>query len=232
MVASISRSRKELSEILHIAPLRKGYVPASELGVPRRDITFADRLKIVLESSNKREDAGFPSVIRNFRGIHTAKWALLDGDTRLILSVVFDGEWHDYLAGLTFVVPGFLHLVWSNCEGWEDVAGSPEKLFRFIQAHQVRVPFFYAQHPELTARDIDWLEALRKNSEDAQKASPPKPTNEPVLTPQTFAERRAAALSVYLPDQLDIAKRLFRETLQSLYAKEYFDRAFDETFGP
>lgn len=236
----LSRRRGEINEILHIAPIRRGLVPKERRGEGSAPITYADRLKIILEAFQRREDAGFPGVIRTFRGIHTAEWALLDGDTRLLLSVVFDGDWFDYLAALTREVPGFLHLIWSNCEGWEPVDHAPEKLFRFIQAFQVRVSFLYAHHPELTVQDIDWLLALRRAAEARQLLPALDPGVAAQLAPITPEERRDRALAAYERDvraegsdesSVDRAVRAFGGVMSSLYPAAEVAKAGCETFG-
>src|SRR5688572_16474989 len=143
-----SRKRGQISELTHIAPIKQGYVFPPYAGV--KPIRYADRLRTVLEAFNNREDLGAPGVIRLFRGIHNVKWALLDGDTRLMVNVVFDGDLHFYLRALARNTSGLLSVVWSNCEGWKDPHDDPKLLIDFIERHQVRANFFYAQYPELT----------------------------------------------------------------------------------
>jgi hypothetical protein len=124
-------------------------------------LRYADRLRIVLDSFNSREERGTPGVIRVFRGLHTASWAMLDGDTKLLLSVVFDGDLHGYLRALARDIPATLALVWSNCEGWVDTRDDPQILIDFIERHEVRASFFYAQYPELTVPDLEELLQLK-----------------------------------------------------------------------
>lgn len=163
-----SISRGEITELMHIAPIKRGVVP--HIHVP---LTYADRLRQVLRAFNDREQQGFPNVIRLFGGIHSSHWALIDGDTRLLLCVVFDGNWHDYLRVLARDTPALLHLIWSNCEGWRPLYDSPERgieaeaeasrrMFEFVQSYQVQLSFWYAHSPRLTVRDIEWLEQLRR----------------------------------------------------------------------
>jgi len=242
MAEPVSRKRRELTEILHIAPVRRGLVPATARGPGSAPITYADRLKTILEAFQRREDQEFPNVIRLFRGIHTAQWALIDGDTRLVLSVVFDGEWHDYLASLTHEVPGFLHLIWSNCEGWEPVANEPEKLFRFIKAYQVRVNFLFAHHPDLTVRDVEWLKALRKAVDEKQQLlTDVQDVLTKELAPRPPELLREQALQEYDGKNtregdevraLQRAKTAFERVIKPLYADGYFRQAFEESFGP
>jgi hypothetical protein len=246
MTEPVSRGRGEITEITHIAPIRKGLVP-----VKQRDsapITYVDRLKTILEAFHRREDTGFPSVIRMFRGIHSAQWALLDGDSRLMLNVVFDGDWSDYLRSLAFDVPAFLHLIWSNCEGWQDVTGDPEQLFSFIKAYQVRVSFLYAHHPSLTVRDVDWLEHLRKIAQDGKGDSisraellrsasvglEAKPMDVRRAELLKEYEARARAANTQPPRSLSplgYAQYAFVQVIKPLYESTDFKRAYVEAFG-
>lgn len=174
MDAVKSISRAEISELMHIAPIRRGMTAAE------RSLPFADRLRLVLRAFNDRETQGFPNVIRLFGGIHSSHWAMIDGDTRLLLCVVFDGKWHDYLRLLARDTPALLHLIWSNCEGWvplyDDIDAAPrspeqqarasERMFEFVDAFQVPLSFWFAHSPRLTVRDVEWLEELRHATDE------------------------------------------------------------------
>jgi Dyp-type peroxidase family len=235
----------ELSEIVHLAPVKPGFIPDSELGgAPQAPLSYADRLRRVLEAFNAREEQGFPSVIRLFRGIHSASWALVDGDTRLLLNVTFDGDWHHYLRALAYEVPGFLQLIWGNCVGWKRVNGNPEHLFEFIQAHQVRANFLYAHHPDLNVRDVEWLKQLRKSVDGLGDATASRQALyaavDRALAPRSKAERLESALDEYarlakaqLPgkDPIRIAKIAFEDTLKKLYPAADYALAYREAFG-
>jgi hypothetical protein len=248
VVESVSLRRVEVSELLHLAPIKPGFIPRAEQGDtfdPR--LGYADRLRRVLSAFNAREEQGFPSVIRIFRGIHAASWALVDGDTRLLLNVTFDGDWHDYLSALVHHVPGFLHLIWGNCIGWERVDGRPERLFRFIQAHQVKTSFFYAHHPDLNVRDVDWLKRLRTVVDQLGDAPGSRAqlyaAVESALAPRSSADALRSALADYArdasatqpglagKDAVAIAQRAFRGIVRKCYAPADYALAFREAFG-
>ncbi|MEY4581679.1 MAG: hypothetical protein RL701_6382 [Pseudomonadota bacterium] len=228
-----SRVRGQISELTHIAPIKQGFAQAPERNLP--PIRYADRLRIVLEAFNAREDQAAPGVIRIFRGIHVAHWAMLDGDTRLLLVVVFDGELHGYLRALARDVPAMLNLVWSNCEGWADPRDNPQNLIDFIQRFQVRSNFFYAHNPQLTVPDIDGLlrlrdaadkiapghhcEYRRKLQQELQRGS----------VPQSKEARRADAFE-HFPGTKEL-KTAFGELFTPLFTKEEIARAAFETFG-
>lgn len=230
MAESISKKRGQLTELTHLVPIRAGLVPDDEWGkkgLPRG--SFADRLTIILRGFDSREDQGFPSAIRLFRQIHSAKWVLLDGGTRLLLSVVFDGDWGDYMRGLAREVPAMLHLIWSNTVGWErDFASLPiaqrsESLMHFIETHQVAVSFLYLHHPHLTVRDIDKLVST-ESTEPRERAI--------ARELGSVAERREISLCDYgRLHSLERAKAVFCGLLEPRYDPCAFQRAYKETFG-
>jgi hypothetical protein len=238
---SVSKARGRISELTHLVPIRRGPVPDDEWGdpwaheqrlEPLERTSFTVRLGTILRAFDERERAGFPSVIRLFRQIHFAKWAIVDGGTRLLLSVVFDGHWGDYMRALAREVPSMLHLIWSNTVGWErNFGGLPpatrsERLMTFIRTHQVEVSFFYAHHPHLTVRDIDSL-ACEQTRERA-----PRSEYELAREMGSLADRRAILLSEFGPPHVVAeAKRRFTAVLAPRYDADSFRHAYRETFG-
>lgn len=223
-MASKSRGRGVISELTHIAPIKQGIVAG-------KNITYADRMRTMLGVFHDRETQGFPGVIRLFRGIHTSQWTMLDGDTRLMLNVIFDGDLRGYLRALTRDVSGLLTLVWSNCEGWESTYNNPQALIDFIERFQVRNNFFYAQHPSLTVPDVESLMSLR----DAYQALPADaPLHElqkqlyADSTPKALVERTHEAIDKY--EKKREAREAFKLLLATLYDDQEAARALDETF--
>lgn len=227
---SISKNRGQLTELTHLVPIRAGLVPANEWGTKGLSpSSFANRLALILRGFDDREDKGFPSVIRLFRQIHSAKWLQLDGGTRLLLSVVFDGDWSDYMRGLAREVPAMLHLVWSNTVGWErnftslPAAQRSESLMHFIKTHQVAVSFLYLHHPHHTVRDIGRLVSAESN-EPRERAI--------ARELESVAQRRERALRDYgRVHSLGHAKDAFCSLLEPRYDACAFKCAFKETFG-
>jgi Dyp-type peroxidase family len=232
-MAILSRSRGQLSELTHIAPIKRGPIQQGS------QVTYADRLRIALEIFNKREDQGFPSVIRLFRAIHFSKWSMIDGDTRLLLSVVFDGDLHGYLRALAYEVPGMLHMIWSNCESWEPVNDQPQKLIEFIERFQVRTNYLYAQNPDLTVPDIERLKRLRAAFDAPANASAEVDRIKAKLydqdAPMPSAQRQATELAEFdrrmrknaVAESKDAFQRLFGQ----YYVPEELALAIDETYG-
>lgn len=229
-MANRSRGRGQISELTHIAPIKQGFIERPLDGSP--PIRCADRLRALLEVFHAREDQGFPSVIRLFRGLHTAQWALLDGDTRLMVNVVFDGTLHGYLRALARDIPGMLHMIWSNCEGWEPCAGDPQKLIDFIERHQVRVNFFYAQHPGLTVPDVENLVRLRDAVEaaaDGVSCQQLQSQLHRANLPRSNQARLAGLLERYGDTQR--SQQAFVELFASLYTAQELENAGRESYG-
>lgn len=246
MPISVTKGRGQISELTHLVPIRRGTVPDSERG-SHPPLTFANRLRIILKAFNDREDAGFPSVIRLFRGIHVSKWALIDGDTRLLLSVMYDGDFTDYMRALARDVPAMLHLVWSNTVGWEPFERSAtgaldleatrrntERLMGFIRAHQVEVSFLYAHHADLTVRDVEYLKQFKRAYDREQAPAAAAKALESAIGRELepFAVRQQALLRERFSDvELEAAKRRFIGVVGALYDQASFQAALRETFG-
>jgi hypothetical protein len=243
MTTSVTKGRGQISELTHIVPIRRGSVPEAERGAAP-SLTFANRLRLILSAFNDREDAGFPSVIRLFRMIHVSKWALIDGDTRLLLSVMYDGDFGDYMRSLARDVPAMLHLIWSNAQGWEPfergAAGdlevtrrNTERLVRFIRAHQVEVSFLYAHHPDLTVRDIEFLKQYKLAFEQGLSPAAAGAALQDAIGKELepFAERQRALLAHYEPAELQAAKDRFVGVIGALYDQASLQAALHETFG-
>ncbi|HKP59198.1 MAG TPA: hypothetical protein VJV78_20890 [Polyangiales bacterium] len=226
-MASLSRSRDKISELTHIVPIKQGFIDAPAAG--ERPIRYADRLRTVLDGFQRREDSRLPSVIRQFRGIHFVQWTLLDGDARLLVNVLFDGDLNGYLRALANEVPGMLNLVWSNCEGWRNPRGNPQYLIDFIQKFQVQVSFMYAQHPQLTVPDVDRLIQLRDLVDEGVGRAQLDAKFYERTRPHSAAERLRDAWR-NVPD-LDGQLRRFDAGLNPLYTKREVEDAKRETFG-
>jgi len=235
MADSISKTRGQVSELTHLVPIRRGLVPPAESAAAgSASESFADRLQTILRAFDDREGKGLPSVIRLFRQIHSAKWAILDGGTRLLLSVLFDGDWNDYMRALARDVPGLLHLIFANTVGWDRDFAEPTRsaekraaaLMQFIRDHQVEVTFLYVHRTDLTVRDVDKL------------LPEPRPlAAEDSLARElgSLAERRKILLEEYAaqhsPAALEQAKQRFRAVLAPRYPEAAFALAYQEAFG-
>jgi hypothetical protein len=162
MTLGRSKVAGRVREITHIVPFRQGG-PAGLHG-----IRYADRCRIVLEAFADLENEGFVLPVRRFTGIHFARWALIDGDTRLLFTTNFDGSWEEYIRAFVREIPWSLGLVWQNCENYppdrigpdgEVIAAAADyALFsKFVDRYQVEASLFYADYGELSVRDVRYL---------------------------------------------------------------------------
>lgn len=241
-----SRRRGAVGEITFIAPLRRGHAFTNP--DTKESITYADRLRRVLAAFNDREDsydgsAPVPLGLRAFRGIHFAHLVLLEGDTRFMFSVDFDGSASDYLAGLSTDVPWLLNMVFSACEGWTTVDSKPQVLAKFIEKHQVETSFWFAQAPALSVRDIEWLDSLRRLIEhsdnglgcrdNASCAQQLQALACQAGAPRSFT-RRLAQLYQAQPDPdaaLEDAKQRFRALFEPMFQPDEWRSAYRESFN-
>lgn len=230
-------SRGATSELTFIAPIRRGEVP------DRSGIRHADRLRAVLEAFNARENAfaggaDVPLALRAFGGIHFAHLALVDGDSRLLFSVDFDGSMHDYLAGLSSEVPHLLHLIFSNCVGWEPVEDQPRKLVAFVESYQVKTNFWYAHAPELSVKDVEWLQSLREVVEELARNETTRECGVRLLSeatarnaPRSTKGRLAQLFKAARPDETARAKESFAKGFAKLYSEAEWRAAYEESFA-
>ena len=163
-----SRTNGRVTEITHIVPFKQGGPRALN------GIRYADRCRALLESFQKLEAEGFTSPVRRFSGIHFARWQLIDGDTRLLFTTNFDGSWEDYIGAFVRQIPWSLGLIWTNCENYPLDRKSGDRLIpgaadytlfsRFVKRYQVPAGLFYAQHGDLTIRDVRYLRIFHQEA--------------------------------------------------------------------
>jgi hypothetical protein len=162
MTLERSKTAGHVTEITHIVPFKTG----GPIGL--HGIRYADRCRIVLEAFARFEAEGFVLPVRRFSGIHFARWALIDGDTRLLFTTNFDGTWDEYIRAFVRDIPWSLGLLWQNCENYPPdrigddgsviPAAADYALFsKFVDRYQVESSLFYADYGELTVRDVRYL---------------------------------------------------------------------------
>jgi hypothetical protein len=169
MTLGRSKVAGRVSEITHIVPFKQGG-PQGLHG-----IRYADRCRIVLEAFAELEAEGFVLPVRRFTGIHFARWALIDGDTRLLFTTNFDGSWEEYIRAFVREIPWSLGLVWQNCENYPPdrsddqgraiAAAADYALFsKFVDRYQVEASLFYADYGELSVRDVRYLRVFHQEA--------------------------------------------------------------------
>ncbi len=191
-----SKHLRKSSELLLIAPIKKGLVP-----VPFT-VTYAVRLKLLLEGLFALRQAGVERFagplkligpLETVTSLHFVQWAILDGGTRLLLAVTFEGPWEAYIRGIVDEAGPFLDSIFCHCEGYSDGPESHattegyDGFARWVRQHQVQVNFFHSAAPDITTTDIAWLkelDGLRTDPDFALKAAelwvrPPGPPTDP-----------------------------------------------------
>jgi hypothetical protein len=164
-----SKTAGHVTEITHIVPFK----PGGPVGL--HGIRYADRCRIVLEAFARFEGEGFVLPVRRFSGIHFARWALIDADTRLLFTTNFDGTWDEYIRAFVREIPWSLGLLWQNCENYPSdrigddgstiPAAADYALFsKFVERYQVESSLFYADYGELTVRDIRYLRVFHQEA--------------------------------------------------------------------
>jgi predicted acylesterase/phospholipase RssA/deferrochelatase/peroxidase EfeB len=190
-----SQHLRKSSELLLIAPIKQGLVP-----VPYT-VTYAVRLRMLLEGLFSLRQVGVERYaglwkpvgpLETVTTLHFIQWAILDGGTRLLLAVTFEGPWEAYIRGIVDNAGPFLDSIFCHCEGYSDGADSHatangyDGFARWVRQHQVQVSFFHSAAPDISANDIAWLRKLNglrgtpdfaKESAELFVEQPAPPTN-------------------------------------------------------
>ncbi len=213
-----SQHLRKSSELLLIAPIKKGLVP-----VPFT-VTYAVRLQMLLgglfsiRQAGVERFAGLSKLIgplETVTTLHFIQWAILDEGTRLLLAVTFEGPWEAYIRNIVDQAGPFLDTIFCHCEGYSGgreshaTANGYDGFARWVREHQVEVSFFHSAAPDITANDIAWLrnlDALRGSATFAADsteltAQPGTPPQGVVASDTTFLQVLSAffTLSQYFP---------------------------------
>jgi len=93
--------------------------------------------------------------------VHDFRVFLFDNDTRILFTIVFDGDFKPYVEDLIKEVSPWLDQifggVWDGYKGMEDAG-----ILELVHNSQVDAEFFYAAFPHATRRDVE--KALRIRS--------------------------------------------------------------------
>jgi Dyp-type peroxidase family len=151
------RSTTELSLIANIKP---GLV---DIGEPT---AHSARLRAVLRVLSGFSEAAaegaptlVPGVLERLHMLHFFNWSLIDGDRRLLLTVVFDGPWETYIRAIVEDAGPFLDLIFCHCEGYAGNAcfDGYAKFSAWVRKWQIGSDFLYAGAPDLTSDDLVYL---------------------------------------------------------------------------
>src|ERR1700693_3570664 len=86
--------------------------------------------------------------------VHDFRVLLFDNDTRILFTIVFDGDFKPYVEDLIKEVTPWLDQifadVWAGYKGMKDAG-----IFELVQNAKVEAEFFYAGFPDATRRDVE-----------------------------------------------------------------------------
>jgi deferrochelatase/peroxidase EfeB len=165
------------SELVVLAPVRRGFVPAME------SVTYATRARLLLAALHggrrglheERILRVMSDAVERVGVIHSVRVAVLDADAdrpeRILLSVNFDGSFEAYVRVIWQKASRLLDLIFCNTEGyvpgWES---SFADWSRWLRSVQVEARFFYAtpgvaRQDQTYFRMLDRLDRSSANSE-------------------------------------------------------------------
>jgi len=86
--------------------------------------------------------------------VHDFRVTLIDNDTRILFTIVFDGDLKPYIADILREASPWLDQiflgVWDGFKGTQDLKSVYEDVFSFA----FEADFFFVSNPDLTARDV------------------------------------------------------------------------------
>jgi hypothetical protein len=162
-----------VSEVTLFTPIKRGCVP----GETR---TWEQRLNDVLNSVQRRIDAGLPTPIGRLCTIHFARWLILlpghflhyDPDGKvpnhtytswLLFTSNFDGDMKTYLNDFSALIADDVDRIWSNCEGYPpEGSRNFDAYWAYAKKHQVTTQSFFNAYPGLTVPRIHELANFRR----------------------------------------------------------------------
>ncbi|WP_394789365.1 hypothetical protein [Rhodoferax sp.] len=104
--------------------------------------------------------------------IHFARWAFLDGKTRVVFTSSYDGSHQGYMDDFINKVAWGLNLVFSNGIGWPRTdwlifgGARHEQSFKYYQRrHQIPTQVWYKAYPGLTLADLRRNQRIREGLE-------------------------------------------------------------------
>jgi predicted acylesterase/phospholipase RssA/deferrochelatase/peroxidase EfeB len=165
---------RKSSELLLIAPIKQGLVPIP----PTTSYTtrLGELLVALFElrsAAIERSGNQLVGPLERVTTLHFIQWAILDGGTRLLLAVTFDGPWESYIRGIVDDAGPFLDLIFGHCEGYEGHSSDKgyEAFASWVRAHQIQCQFFHSAFPDISSDDVRYLQAVRKLREDPKKTA-------------------------------------------------------------
>jgi hypothetical protein len=93
--------------------------------------------------------------------VHDFRVFLFDNDTRILFTIVYDGDFRPYVADLIReVTPWLDHIFGGVWDGYKSM--SDPSIVELVKRSKVDAEFFYAAYPHVTCRDIEKMQRLSK----------------------------------------------------------------------
>jgi hypothetical protein len=91
--------------------------------------------------------------------VHDFRVMLFDNDTRIMFTIVYDGDFKAYVADLIKEVAPWLDQIFGDV--WEGYKGMKDPgIVELVLNAVVEAEFFYAAYPEVTCRDVEKMQRL------------------------------------------------------------------------
>jgi hypothetical protein len=91
--------------------------------------------------------------------VHDFRIMLLDDETRIMFTIVYDGDFKAYIADLIKEVAPWLDQIFLDV--WEGYKGMKDPgLVELVLDAIVEAEFFYVTYPEITCRDVEKMQRL------------------------------------------------------------------------
>jgi hypothetical protein len=128
-----------IGEFAVIAKIKPGQAPAL-----REALAQIDR---------PERDESRRAALRDIGTLHTARWVLIDDDTRFMFVSEFDGSWDTYIDDFaTTDIANVFSDIFAFAEGFPGIADANVK--DWFVAHQAPAASFIASYPDLTTKQI------------------------------------------------------------------------------
>ena len=159
------------TELLVLAPLRQGLVPALDA------VSYKTRTKLLLKTLHSGRKTAFEyqlfralsDAVERVGVIHAVRVAVLEPQNQLLLSVNFDGAYESYVRVIWQKASRLLDLIFCNTEGYVLGWRSSYPAWRqWLDSVRVDTPFFYALpgHTNLDAHYLRMFEQRHRRDGD------------------------------------------------------------------
>jgi hypothetical protein len=93
--------------------------------------------------------------------LHDFRAALIDNDTRMLVTIVYDGDFKPYLEDVLREAGPWLDQIF---DGWEGFRGTKDRksVAELVANTHFECDVFYVGNPDVTARDVDKMQRLSK----------------------------------------------------------------------